>query len=215
LSSSNSSSQPPDATGIDDTHLESVENTQKRKVKWALSRTAFDELLSCFSSNRDEAGIQYEIARRKVVRFFEWRSVVNAEDYADETFNRAARRIDQGENVDNLMAYLYAVAHLIFKEYLKERERMPIALDDAPAKLIKKMPETDGPDMRRLCFDQCLEELARENRNLLLSYYEGERRSKIDHRQVMADGLGIPINALRIRVHRIRKTLEGCIAECL
>ena len=51
--------------------------------------------------------------------------------------------------------------------------------------------------------------------NLILRYYEGEGREKIDNRLELAAKLKIPLNALRIRVHRIKRTLEDCIAECL
>ena len=42
-----------------------------------------------------------------------------------------------------------------------------------------------------------------------------EVATKIDHRKQMADELGIGMNALRIRAHRIRTGLEECLKECL
>ena len=54
-----------------------------QKSKWSLNQAAWDKLLSCFSSDREEAGVQYERTRRKLVRFFEWRAVELAEDHAD------------------------------------------------------------------------------------------------------------------------------------
>ena len=212
LNYSDSSSEPPDSTLLPKGNGHSPD---RDKTKWSLTAAAFDKLLCCFSSNRDEAGIQYELARRKVVRFFEWRAVSAAEEYADETINRVARRIDEGQNIDKLMAYIFGVARIILKEAIKERERAPIPLDDAPAGLRQKAPEPVDPDERQVCFDRCLEALGVENRNLILLYYEGQGRMKIDNRQELADKLHIPLNALRIRVHRIKRTLEGCIAECL
>lgn len=149
------------------------------------------------------------------MRFFEWRSVGAADEYADETINRVARRIDEGQNIDKLMAYIFGVARIILKEAIKERERAPIALDDAPAGLRQKAPEVIDPDVRQICFDRCLEALGDESRKLILRYYEGQGRLKIDNRQELADKLQIPLNALRIRVHRLKRTLETCIAECL
>jgi hypothetical protein len=60
-----------------------------------------------------------------------------------------------------------------------------------------------------------LDKLEVENRKLMLGYYEGEGREKIENRLELARKLKIPLNALRIRVHRIKRTLEECIAECL
>jgi DNA-directed RNA polymerase specialized sigma24 family protein len=187
----------------------------EQKPRWSLNKGAFDKLLSNFSSDPDEAGIQYEVARRKIVRFFEWHAINRAEDYADETLNRAARRIDEGQNIDKLLAYLYGVARLILKEAIKEGERAPISLDDSPVTLREKALQLMEPDARQLCFDHCLAGLPLENRSLILNYYEEERGAKIKHRQALADGLLIPLNALRIRAHRIRKLLETCVAKCL
>jgi DNA-directed RNA polymerase specialized sigma24 family protein len=213
LSSSDFPSEPPDSTDLHKT--KPPNGTRDEKTKWFLTEVAFDKLLERFSLNRDEAGIQYELARRKVVRFFEWRFVETAEECADETMNRVARRIDEGQNIDKLMAYIFGVARVIFKEVIKERKQAPIALDDAPAASFLRAPEVFESDVRQICFDRCLEKLEAENRDLILDYYEGTGRAKIDNRQKLADKLQIPLNALRIRVHRTKKTLEDCIAECL
>lgn len=173
----------------------------------------FDKLLECFSHDREEAARLYEIARQKLIRYFEWNSSIPAEDYADETMDRAARRIDEGQKIDKLMAYLFGIARNIVDEARRARLRAPIPLDDAHLRV--KTPEPIEPDERQLCFSRCLEELAADNRDLLLDYFEGEGGAKIRSRQGIADRLGIPLNALRIRVHRIRKTLEDCIAKCL
>lgn len=187
----------------------------KRKTKWTLTPEAFDKLLNAFSENRDEAGIQYEMARRKLVRYFEWRGIVAAEECADETLNRVARRIDEGQKIDKLMAFIFGVAHKIHLEAIKERERAPIALDDAPEGMRQEAPEVVDPDLRQICFDRCLEELGFESRNVILSYYEGKGRVKIENRLKLAGMLQIPLNALRIRVCRNKRTLEDCIADCL
>lgn len=206
-------SEPPDLTDLDRTKGQPHEKAKEEKVKWSLTPEAFNKLLARFSSDRDEAGVQYELARRKVIRFFEWRGVAGAEYYADETMNRVTRRIDEGKNVDKLMAFIFGVARIIYLEIDKEPTAVPI--EDASASLCEKPPEIVDPDVREICFDRCLEELGVENRNLILAYFEGQGRTKIEHRRKLADKLGIPLNALRIRVHRIKRTLEKCIADCL
>lgn len=206
--------EPPDSTDLDRTKGQPPEKTKEEKVKWSLTPEAFNKLLARFSPDRDEAGAQYELARRKVIRFFEWRGVSDAEHYADVTMNRVARRIDEGKNVDKLMAFIFGVARLIYKEIGKDPTA--VALEDAPESLWEeKPPEIVDPDVREICFDRCLEELTVENRNLLLAYFEGQGRTKIEHRRELAKKEEIPLNALRIRVHRIKRTLEKCIADCL
>jgi DNA-directed RNA polymerase specialized sigma24 family protein len=184
------------------------------KEKWSLTQEAFDKLLVAFSANREDAGLQYELMRRRLVRFFECRSVDRAEERADETINRVARRIFEGQIINDLRGYFYGVARMVFKEVLKERERAPVALDDAP-EVRDELIEHDESERRFTCFDRCLELLVPENRKLILEYYREERRAKIELRRQLAERFRIPLNALRIRAHRIRTSLEMCISGCL
>jgi hypothetical protein len=48
-----------------------------------------------------------------------------------------------------------------------------------------------------------------------LSYYQGERRIRIENRKLIATKLGVSMNALNIRACRIRMKLESCIRKCL
>ncbi len=184
-------------------------------AKWVITTEALDKLLDHFSSNREEAGSQYEIMRVKLVRYFEWRSCASSEDLADETINRVARRIDEGENIFNLPAYFSSVARLIFMESLRERERTSVPLDEIPEISAVQPVEDEQREVRLGCLDQCLNKLPVESQNLILKYYHDERRAKIDRRKQLAEGLGIPLNALRIRAHRIRTALEKCVKDCL
>jgi DNA-directed RNA polymerase specialized sigma24 family protein len=195
-------------------HLSHSESTTKNK-KWSLTQQAFDKLLSAFSEDRDKAGNDYEVARRKLLRFFEWRAVESPDEYVDETLNRVARRIDEGQKIDNLMAYIAAVARLVLMEVVKARPRSQFSLDDPENKVQLAKPESVEPDARLECLDRCLESLPEESRTLIIDYYQEERRVKIELRQELADRLQIPLNALRIRAHRIRIGLEKCITNCL
>ena len=225
LTCSDSSADPPDSTDRNGTDEKPPQETgdqkppresDEQKPKWVLTPEAFEKLLMRFSTDREEAGVQYEIARQKVIRFFEWNSVEFAAEYADEVLNRVARRIDEGQTIDNLVAYTLGVARVVLKEIRKHLDRRPIGLDDAPPdRLEQKVPEPIEPDARQICFDRCLENVPAGNRKLLLDYYQFEGGAKIKHRRELAAKMGIPLNALRIRVHRIRKTFENCIADCL
>ena len=198
-----------------DSHAQSVhsQTASRTKTKWSLTPEAFEKLLDALSDDRDEAGVQYEIVRRKLVRFFEWRKVESADEYADETLNRVARRLEEGEAIENLNSYLYGVARMVHMEALRRQELVPI--DEAPQTLRQKAPEPAESEPRVLCFDHCLDSLAPESRRLIVDYYQEERRAKIELRQELADSLQIPLNALRIRAHRIRVRLEQCIAQCM
>jgi DNA-directed RNA polymerase specialized sigma24 family protein len=183
--------------------------------KWALTQPAFDKLLYSFSPDRQEAARQFEQTRIKLIRFFEWHATDSPEERADETFNRAARRIYEGEQIDNLIGYLYGIAHFVFKEALKERERAPLPLETAERKVFEAPVEDEEREQRLRCLDTCLKELASDDRLVILGYYQEEKRAKIEFRKQMADRLGIGLNALRIRAYRIRAKLENCLIQCL
>lgn len=184
-------------------------------AKWVLTTQALNKLLDHFSANREEAGRQYELMRVKLVRYFEWRSCPSAEDLSDETINRVARRIDEGENIFNLPGYFSTVARLVFMESLRELERTSVSLDEIPEMSAEQPFKDEQREARLHCLDHCLNKLPVESQTLILKYYHDERRAKIDRRRQLAEGLGIPLNALRIRAHRIRTVLEACVRDCL
>lgn len=205
----------PDFPSQRTSHPADLSKPDSLKGSWSLNQEAFDKLLNSFSDNREQAALEYETTRRKLIRFFESRSVATADEHADETINRVARRISEGQQIDNLLNYFYGVARIVWKETIKQRKRLPVSLDDAPDSLNQKAPEPKEPDPMLICFDRCMDSLPPESRQLILDYYQEERRTKIQLRQQLADQLHIPLNALRIRTHRIRMRLEECISTCL
>ncbi|HJU55240.1 MAG TPA: hypothetical protein VJ715_11735, partial [Pyrinomonadaceae bacterium] len=65
------------------------------------------------------------------------------------------------------------------------------------------------------CLLKCMEQLPPANRKLISGYYQNDKRQKVESRKNLAETLGIAQNALRIRAHRIRQTLQHCVEECL
>ncbi|HWS56471.1 MAG TPA: hypothetical protein VN228_20200 [Pyrinomonadaceae bacterium] len=185
------------------------------KKEWVLTQEAFDLLLARLDDDRERAARRYERVRQKLLKFFEWRGSALPDDEADETINRVARRIAEGADVYNLEAYFYGVARLVHAESLKTREREREALALAPSEAAAAEDEDEDEEGRRACFDSCLARLSDENRDLIIEYYQDERGRKIARRKLLAERLGIPLNALRIRAHRVRVGLEACVRECL
>jgi DNA-directed RNA polymerase specialized sigma24 family protein len=77
------------------------------------------------------------------------------------------------------------------------------------------VPSSEERELEFECLDKCLEKLTARNRDLILEYYRDEETGKIEHRKALASRLGIGLNALRIRAHRIRGNVETCVFECL
>lgn len=184
-----------------------------------MSNDGYDRLLSLLgggTATPAAAERRYAEFRTRLVRLFEWRGARSPEDLADETLSRVARRLGDGIEIraDDPFRYLCGVAHLVFKEKLREERRL-VASDEAPEPTTEPdLPDLD-PDERLAALRACLETIGEDQRRLVLDYHQGERRGRIDGRKVLADRLGIELNALRIRVHRLRNRLEGCIASRL
>lgn len=186
-----------------------------KRHKWSLTQEAFDNLLQRFAADREDAAKQYERLRVKLVRFFEWRKLAAPEECADETIDRVARRLGEGQEIDNIASFSYGVARKIFQERVRQHDATSLDLDNARDVAVAPVIDEREPDERLLCFDRCLESLPEDKRNLIIDYYQQEKRAKIDLRNQLAERLSIPLNALRIRVHRIRMSLESCVNQCL
>src|SRR5215475_10609515 len=100
------------------------------RQKWSLTQAAFDSLLACLDSNRDIAADRYLRMRRDLVRLFEWRGCYTPDDYADETINRCARKIEQGEEIRDVPTYAIGVARMLLREMCRDRSRQARSLDE-------------------------------------------------------------------------------------
>lgn len=190
-----------------------------RKKDWLLTEDAFERLLVSLDPNRDQAGRIYETVRRKLIEFFEARSSHSPEDQTDETINRVARRVEEGENIREPARYFYGVARLVWMETLRLRDKEPIALDLAPPAVALNHEEQENMarerEHRLECFEVCLHQLPPANRVLIVEYYKEEKALKIEQRKRQAELLNMSQNALRLRASRIRADLEHCINSCL
>jgi DNA-directed RNA polymerase specialized sigma24 family protein len=173
------------------------------------TQECFDKLLEWLDDDRDQAGKKYEIIRRRMIKLFTCRGCGEAEDLADETITRVTAKIPevapnyQGDPV----LYFYGVARKVHREWIRRQNR---SIPSPP-------PPIDVPDDDRVheCLDRCMETVPEKTRQLVLRYYENEKKAKIDDRKILADELGIGLNALRIRAHRIRLLLRKCVKNCM
>jgi RNA polymerase sigma factor (sigma-70 family) len=175
-----------------------------------VTQAAFDSLLSWLDPDRESAAEKYEQIRRRLVKLFACRGSLDAEDLADETINRVTFKAPDlaREYVGDPSLYFYGVAQKVFLESLRHKPPTPPAPTTDPA----EMEETER---EYACLERCLSELPQASRELVLGYYHDDRRAKIDHRKEMAARLGVAQNALRIRIHRVRATLQECLRGCL
>ena len=184
--------------------------------KWTLTQEAFDNLLGALGGGDRESGSEkYLEIRTNLTRFFEWRGCSFPEDHADETINRIAKKVAEGEEILNPSGYAMGVARLLLLEILKSRQREQSALTEiSQANEVFIDSDDDGED-RLDCLRNCLQTLSSDNRELILQYYHGEKSEKIKNRKKLLDQLGISVNTLRMRTLRLRERLQGCVEQCM
>jgi len=180
------------------------------KMNSVITQEAFDKMLSWLDADREQAGKRYEKIRRRLIEIFASRGCREAEDLADETINRVARKSqDVAEGyVGDPAYYFYAVAKNILLEYWKVKPLPEVPPPPVP------IPE-DEHEREMACLKQCLGHLPEKGRDLIVEYYGEEWQAKIDQRKGLAERMGIAPNALRIRIHRIRAILKQCLEDCL
>jgi DNA-directed RNA polymerase specialized sigma24 family protein len=175
----------------------------------------FNPFLSWLSSDREEAGRKYEDMRRRLIFMLECRGCNRAEEIADVALDRFMKRLPEIRDTyqGDPVSYLCVIARNVHLEYTRKPEQpLPDNIDKIP-------DDEDNPDefeeLMHECLERCLKEFDLTNRKLLLAYYEEEKQAKINFRKSLAKNMGIAGNALRLRVHRLRRALELCMNNCL
>jgi DNA-directed RNA polymerase specialized sigma24 family protein len=189
------------------------------KRDWALTQDAFDSLLNWLDADRERAASRYETIRLRLIKIFTCRGCLEAEDLADETINRVTARVPEiakGYQGDPAQ-YFFGVCQKVHLEYLRKvsahRELDSGIGGDASRPAATMIPQDIEAEYE--CLERCLDNLPTANRELVIKYYQQERQAKIDHRKLLAQELGIAVNALRIRAHRIRLALQKCVEDCV
>ena|ERR1044072_746437 len=176
--------------------------------QWDTTQEGFDTLLGWLDDDRNQAAKKYEIIRGRLMKVFTCRGCWEAEDLADETINRVTEKIPElaPDYRGDPILYFYGVARKVHREWLRRQNR--------PA-LPQPCQKADDDENVYECLDHCIETVPEKSRRLVLRYYENEKKAKIDDRKILADELGIGVNALRIRAHRIRLLLRECVKKCM
>ena len=181
-----------------------------------LTSDTFANLLLRLDSDPKRAGEQYEELRRKLIRFFEWRLAPFPEDHADEVFNRLAKRLSEGVAVRNLSTYSYEIARLVLLEALKSRDSRRASLEDVQVAVVDEASdEAKQRETLLACLDDCLRALPESGRELIVEYYQDDKRDRIERRRDLAARFGLQREALANRAQRLRDKLERCVTQCV
>lgn len=86
----------------------------------------------------------------------------------------------------------------------------------AVCQLDPRISEEQAEKEKRLeCLERCLEELSADDHDLIMRFYLGEERVKIDNRRALAAERGISVETLRGIAYRIRSRLRDRVTKRL
>jgi DNA-directed RNA polymerase specialized sigma24 family protein len=178
------------------------------REKEVISPAAFNELLDWLHPDRDEAGKRYETIRTGLIRMFDGRGCIDAENLADVTIDRVSTLVKniRDSYIGDPESYFHGVARNIFLEYLKARPEInfePVVAEE----LIEDV------DPQRESLEKCLEELGKGQREMILEYFTDSKSAKIERHRTQATELGMKSGSLRTKIHRIRQILEKCMEK--
>ncbi len=183
-----------------------------------LKQEEFDGLLALFSQDRDEAGVIYEDIRSSLLRYFESRDCREADMLADETLFRVATKAHTFDPTRHTRpsSFVFGFASKILLEYSRDPQKLRITYDRWVQSALGVASEEESEDEAAgmECLRKCLGEMSAEDRELMIAYYGKEKQEKIASRKLMAEKLGIKMETLHMRVHRLRGVLKKCMKRC-
>jgi hypothetical protein len=185
------------------------------------------KFLNWLGEGTDSDGQRYLEVRRRLVLYFDRKNCVAPTELADETLNRVARKLEENGEITDVSAlqYCYITAKSVFLETLLSEKRTPFHRPLANANsgnlvgqfvtLPEADPVVDQKEKISDCLDSCLKLLSSEDRDLIVDYYSGQQRGRIERRAALAARLSLTANGLSIRACRVREKLEQCIQASL
>lgn len=179
---------------------------------------SFDEVLAWLDPDREKAAEIYVDLQEGLTQIFTWNHCSDPEGLMDETFSRVSQKVHQlrQDFKGDPRLFFYGVARNLMKEEAKRIKTYASLEDVEPAARIEPSEESkETTEMRAQCLDVCLQKLSAQNRELILGYYNRDKQAKIDGRHELARQLDISMATLRVRMYRLRATLQGCVERCL
>ena len=183
----------------------------------SISGAQFENFLGHLSPNREQAGVRYEQLRRRLTSLFVYRRCASPEELADETLDRVAQKLDKtppATGQPDPAGLVFGIAWNVARESFHVRQPVPLPDGCDPLDPSPPVDEPHARDRKEDCLEECLQRLSTADRTLLLTYFEKEKRARIEHRSRLAEQLHISPNALRLRVHRMTVSVRDCTYDC-
>jgi DNA-directed RNA polymerase specialized sigma24 family protein len=186
--------------------------------KCQLTQENLDRLLAWLDPDRERAGTELDKISAKLTNMFARRPNCQIPDeLAHEVICRVAKKLPEVEAtyVGEKAVYFYGFVEYVYQEYLRDCKRE----EEAKSKLLRQPPPSPDPsylkERNEQCLKECSKKLKPEEYLLLMRYYKDQGKAKIDSHKALADELGITLNTLRTRVHRLKAIVEDCVRKCV
>jgi DNA-directed RNA polymerase specialized sigma24 family protein len=201
-----------------------------------MTKDEFEALLEASDPDRQRAGERYEQMHRHLVTLFRNRGVTSAEEAADETINRVAKRLHEGVEIKTkIESYVRGVAKKVASEILEDQtkevglnnvEELHLTCTDLAGKKVELGNRNVNPvnyedeqeiRLQRLekCVQKSLLRLELEECSLITKYYLGEKKEKIENKIRLAAGLKCKLGTLKVRAFHIRQKVRRLMEECM
>lgn len=202
--------------------LQSEITSLTERVSKLEARASFDNFLLYLDADRERAAERYNKLHQSLISFFRLHGSSDPESRAGKTLEILCRQVAEGRVFEDLDKYSVGVARNVL---LKERERSGsshVSLDDLQTDYDlrfscppqQSLAETEASEsLRRECMRSCVGELPEDDR-LLITKYSGAGGHDKGTREELAKEARISLDALRVRVHRIRTALKKCFLRC-
>jgi DNA-directed RNA polymerase specialized sigma24 family protein len=186
------------------------------------ARVSFDNFLLHLSADRERAAERYNKLQQSLISFFAGRGSSDPESRASETIEILCRQVAEGRVFEDLEKYSIGVARNVL---LKERERSSskqVSLDDLQTDYDLRFSSPPQPSLaekevneglHQECMRSCVGDLPETDR-LLITKYSGAGGHDRGTREELAKEARVSLDALRVRVHRIRSALKRCLMRC-
>lgn len=191
--------------------LDILRNSTSLPSKQSLNSVAFEGFLQWLAPDRETARIKLDEIRTRLEKIFTMRGSSDPQEMADETIYRGIIKFSKDKISQTIepIHYFMRLAYNVHMEALKARGKTY----DAP------LPDQDSSydELRLDCLEKCLQELSSKERELIRAYYESGKRGseRIAERKELAARLEISVNALSVKVSKIRKNLKECVTNCI
>ncbi|MFN0109941.1 MAG: hypothetical protein ACKVZH_13890 [Blastocatellia bacterium] len=176
-----------------------------------MTEEEFERFLKWLDEDRQAAALEYEKLRRRLILYFVQRKCADAEDLADQVLDAAARQLSKQNSLflQKPLPYIFGIARNLYRRYFNQQILSDSDVDWDRLPLQSNVDQSQFKEGRNRCLGLCLRSLKDSDRDLFLLYY----LNKVD-RPILAKQFRMTINAVRLRMMRLRDQLHFCIESC-